>query len=79
MAPRRPKMNKGPNPKLLLPWGYDAPAKDTTPLNDFIKFVTDPIVNPGKDGETKNVLIYWDRGNMKTGDEAKMVEMGINS
>ncbi|KAH0292915.1 hypothetical protein KCU62_g1613, partial [Aureobasidium sp. EXF-3399] len=79
MAPRRPKINKGPDPKLLLPWGYDAPGKDTTPLNDFIKFITDLDVNPGKDGETKSVLIHWNRGNIETGDEAKMLEMKIDS
>jgi hypothetical protein len=62
-----------------MPWGYDAPFKDTTPLNDFIKYITDPQVKPARAGEMKNVLVYWDRGNENTGDEAKMIEMGIDS
>lgn len=79
MAPRRIKTSKGPNPKLMLPWGYDAPAKDTTPLHDFIKFITDPAMNPAEIGTTKTVLVYWDRGTVSRGDEAKMAEIGIDS
>jgi hypothetical protein len=65
--------------KALLLWGYDAPAKDTTPLDQFIEFITNPTINPPKAGEMKNVLIYWDRGTLARGDEAKMVEIGIDS
>ena len=76
---------KPPNPKLSLLWGYDtpqngdAPVKDTVPLDDFVKIVTDPTINPSWPGAFKPVLIYWNRGDLNTGDEAKMVEMGIDA
>jgi hypothetical protein len=41
--------------------------------------MTNPDSNPAQVGETKNVLIYWNRGNLTTGDEAKMVAMGLNN
>lgn len=67
------------NPKLEMDWGYDPPAKDTTPLDTFVRFITDPAVKPAVDGQIKNVLVYWDRGDLERGDEKKMKEMGINS
>ncbi|KAH0292824.1 hypothetical protein M436DRAFT_78234 [Aureobasidium namibiae CBS 147.97] len=51
---------------------------DTTPLNTYISFVTNVNIKPPQAGITKNVLVYWDRGDLTRGDEAKMVEMGIN-
>lgn len=78
MAPRRVKV-KGPNPKLALPWGYDALAKNTTPLEDFIQYITDDTVKPAIMGKIKSVLIYWDRGTVSRGGEAKMAEIGIDS
>lgn len=68
------------NPKKdKMDWGYDAPKKDTTPLDAFIPFITDPTVKPAVDGQIKNVLVYWDRGFNDSGDEEKMKNMGINS
>jgi len=56
---------------------------DTTPLDTFISFVTDVNVKPPRAGTTKNVLVYWDcgwdRGNLTKGDEARMLETGIDS
>lgn len=65
--------------KDAMDWGYDAPVKDTTPLDAFVRFIIDPTVNPAVDGQIKNVLVYWDRGFLDSGDEKKMQEMGINS
>lgn len=67
------------NPKDLIDWGYDAPANNTTPLDEFVVFITDPKVKPAEKGKIKNVLIYWDRGDRERGDEEKMLDMGINS
>jgi hypothetical protein len=81
----KPKGVKRPNPKDELPWGYDTPLvsntllKDTVPIDDFVKIVTKPSVDPSFPGALKNVLIYWDRGNENTGDEAKTIEMEIDS
>jgi hypothetical protein len=66
-----------PNKKLQLPWGSEAPEKDTTPLDKFIDYATNDSMNPALVGEVKNVLIYWNRGDLTTGDEAKMVAMGL--
>ena len=46
------------DPNSLLDWGSDAPAKKTTPLDEFIVFITDPAVNPAEDKNIKNVLVY---------------------
>ncbi|KAH0292916.1 hypothetical protein KCU62_g1614, partial [Aureobasidium sp. EXF-3399] len=70
----------GNEKKDAMDWGHDAPKKDTTPLDDFIKFITDPNVKPAiLPGQMKNVLIYWDRGDLGRGDEQKMKNMGIDS
>lgn len=64
--------------KETLPWGYDAPAKNTPRLDAFLEFITDPAIKPSVPEAIKNVLIYWDGGSPKTGDEAKIIEMGID-
>ena len=70
---------KGPNSKLKLPWAYDAPVKGTTPLITFITYITDETIKPAKGGRIKSVLVYWDRGTVSSGDEAKMAELEIDS
>lgn len=75
---RNPKP-KRPCEKHKLPWGYDAPSKKTTPLKDFITYITDGTIKPAEEGRTNSVLVYWDRGTISSGDEAKMVELGIDS
>jgi hypothetical protein len=48
----KPKGVKRPNPKDKLPWGYDTPLsgntllKDTVPIDDFVKILTDPASTP---------------------------------
>jgi hypothetical protein len=39
----------------------------------------DTLSSPGTPKPTKNVLVYWDRGDLDRGDEAEMIEMGIDS
>ncbi|KAH0397562.1 hypothetical protein KCU89_g8144, partial [Aureobasidium melanogenum] len=71
LKPRRPSH------RHLLPWGYDAPKKDNISLDAFIETITKQ--NGGSPSEIKNVLMYWDRGDLERGDEAKLKEMNINS
>ncbi|KAH0374086.1 hypothetical protein KCU65_g343, partial [Aureobasidium melanogenum] len=74
MPSRRPKR---PCTRHLLPWGYDAPRPDNLSLDEFIAIITKEDDSPSS--EIKNVLIYWDRGDLDKGDEAKLKEMQINS
>lgn len=66
-------------------WGYDTPLdgdkllQDTVPLDDFINIITDPTINPSSSGTIKNILIYWSRGDVLNGDEAKMIDMKIDA
>jgi len=70
----------GNEKKDAMDWGHDAPRKDTTPLDEFIKYITDPTVKPAVlPGQLKNVLVYWDRSYLNSGDEEKMKKMGIDS
>ncbi|KAG9517923.1 hypothetical protein KCV07_g5887, partial [Aureobasidium melanogenum] len=71
LKPRRPCQ------RHLLPWGYDAPKKDNISLDAFIEIITKE--DGGSPSEIKNVLMYWDRGDLERGDEAKLKEMNINS
>jgi hypothetical protein len=70
---------KKPSQKHLLPWGYDAPVKDTISLLDYVNIITNHELRPAVPGRVKNTLVYWDRGGLTTGDEAKMMEMQINT
>ncbi|KAG9664972.1 hypothetical protein KCU95_g3125, partial [Aureobasidium melanogenum] len=71
LKPRRPCQ------RHLLPWGYDAPKKVNISLDAFIEMITKE--DDGSSSEIKNVLIYWDRGDLERGDEAKLKEMNIDS
>ncbi|KAG9857989.1 hypothetical protein KCU98_g982, partial [Aureobasidium melanogenum] len=71
LKPRRPCQ------RHLLPWGYDAPKKDNISLDASIEMITKE--DDGSSSEIKNVLIYWDRGDLERGDEAKLKEMNIDS
>ncbi|THW57862.1 hypothetical protein D6D19_10479 [Aureobasidium pullulans] len=66
--------------KALLPWGYAATKKDTIPLLEFVDIITaeDPKDLPSTP-ELKNCLLYWDRGSLDGGDEAKMIELEIDT
>ncbi|TIA36574.1 hypothetical protein D6C78_05336 [Aureobasidium pullulans] len=74
----RPK-DKAAAQNALLPWGYDAPAKKTMPLADFINLITEEEDRTTAPHKIKNVLLYWDRGSLTSGDEAKMVELNIDT
>ncbi|THZ16995.1 hypothetical protein D6C91_06107 [Aureobasidium pullulans] len=66
--------------KALLPWGYAATKKDTIPLLEFVDIITaeDPKDSTSTP-ELKNCLLYWDRGSLDGGDEAKMIELEIDT
>ncbi|KAG2170460.1 hypothetical protein VTO58DRAFT_107425 [Aureobasidium pullulans] len=66
--------------KALLPWGHAATKKDTIPLLEFVDIITaeDPKDSPSTP-ELKNCLLYWDRGSLDGGDEAKMIELEIDT
>ncbi|THW03842.1 hypothetical protein D6D24_10663 [Aureobasidium pullulans] len=66
--------------KALLPWGHAATKKDTIPLLEFVDIITaeDPKDSPSTP-ELKNCLLYWDRGSLEGGDEAKMIELEIDT
>ncbi|THX95216.1 hypothetical protein D6D02_09992 [Aureobasidium pullulans] len=66
--------------KALLPWGYAATEKDTIPLLEFVDIITaeDPKDSTSTP-ELKNCLLYWDRGSLDGGDEAKMIELEIDT
>ena len=74
----RPK-DKAAAQNALIPWGYDAPAKKTMPLADFINLITEEEDRTTAPHKIKNVLLYWDRGSLTSGDEAKMVELNIDT
>ncbi|KAG9612304.1 hypothetical protein KCU77_g1768, partial [Aureobasidium melanogenum] len=71
LKPRRPCQ------RHLLSWGYDDPKKDNISLDAFIEIITKE--DDGSSSEIKNVLMYWDRGDLERGDEAKLKEMNIDS
>ncbi|THY03819.1 hypothetical protein D6D01_10176 [Aureobasidium pullulans] len=66
--------------KALLPWGYAATKKDTIPLLEFVDIITaeDPKDSPSTP-ESKNCLLYWDRRSLDGRDEAKMIELEIDT
>lgn len=79
MSSRRPKRSR-PSQRHLLPWGYDAPRPDNLSLDEFIEIITKKDEeHPYPSSEVKNVLIYWDRGTLERGDEAKLQEMNFDS
>lgn len=51
--------------------------KGNISFDDFIEIITKE--SDSSLSEVKNVLIYWDRGDLERGDEAKLKEMKINS
>lgn len=48
-------------------------------LDTFIDIITAEYDDASTQSGLKNVLIYWDRGDLDRGDEAKLREMDINS
>jgi hypothetical protein len=68
---------KKPCQKHLLPWGHDTPKKSNIPFDHLIQIITcDQIPEAST---LNNILVYWDRGDLRGGDEAKMAEMKIDS
>jgi hypothetical protein len=59
--------------------GHDAPPKSNISLDDFTKIITNPEIRPLIPRKTKRTPVDWNRGSLTTGDEAKMVEMQIDT
>ncbi|KAH0351958.1 hypothetical protein KCU81_g2096, partial [Aureobasidium melanogenum] len=76
MPSRRLKHTR-PSTRHLLPWVFDAPKPDNISPDAFIDIITQE--DDGCSSEVKNVLSYWDRGDLDRGDEAKLEEMKISS